>query len=298
MEHTRLKGVMAPVLTPMDEALNPDVPRWIALCKELLSEGCTGLAPFGTTSEANSLGIGERMEMLDRALEEGVPAQSLVVGTGTCALPDTVRLSAQAAARKCAGVLLLPPFYYKGVPEEGLFRSVAQLIEKVGDANLKVYLYHIPPVAVVGFGLGLIERLLKAYPGTVVGMKDSSGDVEFHLAALKAFPGFDIWAGTEKLLLANLQGGGVGTISAMANVIAPQIRAFHDSWKEPEAASRQAALDRHRLSIKDWPLIPALKAIKAGQTGHAPWSLTRPPLCPLSDSQAQAALVSYKASFS
>ncbi|TXT41993.1 MAG: dihydrodipicolinate synthase [Spirochaetes bacterium] len=297
MDQQRLRGVMAPVLTPMDGNLNPDVLRWIALCKELLSNGCTGLAPFGTTSEANSLGIEERIEMLDRAVEAGIPASKLVVGTGTCALPDTVRLSAHAATLKCAGILLLPPFYYKGVPEEGIYRSVAELLERVGDSSLKIYLYHIPPVAVVGFSLALIERLKKAFPMNVVGMKDSSADLAFHLSALKAFPDFDLWAGTEKLLLANLAGGGVGTISAMANVIPAEIRALYESWREPGAEDWQSALDSHRAAIKEWPLVPALKAIKADETGVDEWRLTRPPLVGLGDAQAQAMLAAYRATF-
>ena len=157
-----LHGVLAPVLTPMRDDLSPDTPKWIAFCKQLLADGCTGLAPFGTTSEANSLGLDERMEMLDALVEAGIPAELLMPGVGTCAITDTAKLAAQAARLGCGGVLMLPPFYYKGVSEEGVFRSVAEVVERVGDDRLRVYVYHIPPIAVVGFSLKVIERLIKS----------------------------------------------------------------------------------------------------------------------------------------
>ncbi len=153
MTERRLQGVFAPVLTPMNAELGPDVPKWIAFCRQLLAEGCTGLAPFGTTSEANSLGLDERMEMLEQLVASGVPAGQLMPGVGTCAIPDTARLSAQAANLGCGGVLMLPPFYYKGVGDDGIFRAVAEVIERVGDSRLRVYVYNIPPIAVVGFSL-------------------------------------------------------------------------------------------------------------------------------------------------
>jgi len=170
----QLGGVFAPVLTPMHNDLQPDTPKWIAFCKQLLADGCTGLAPFGTTSEANSLGLDERMEMLAALVDAGVPAAKLMPGVGVCAIPDTAKLARQAAELGCGGVLLLPPFYYKGVSDEGVFRAVAEVIERVGDSRLRVYVYHIPPIAVVGFSLANIERLIKAYPGVVVGIKDNS----------------------------------------------------------------------------------------------------------------------------
>jgi len=288
---------MAPVLTPMKEDLTPDLPRWISLCKSLLSEGCTGLAPFGTTSEANSLGLGERTDMLDRLIDAGVPAEKLIIGAGTCAFPDTVTLSAQAARLGCGGILLLPPFYYKGVSDEGIFRATAEVIERVGDSRLRVYLYHIPPVAVIGYSLALTERLLKAYPGTVVGMKDSSGDWTFQESILKAFPGFDVLSGTEKFLLPNLRSGGAGTISAMANIIPGEIRGLYDSWQSPDADRVQARLNTHREAIKEWALIPALKALRAERHQDQSWRKVRPPLVALDDVQSGHLVSKFKTSF-
>src|SRR5512138_3266702 len=216
----RIRGLLAPVLTPFHADLSPDARRLARHARWLLAHGCAGLAPFGTTSEANSLSVAERESLLDALLEEGIPADRLVPGTGSSALPDAVRLTAQAVRRGCAGVLALPPFYYKAVSEDGLFRFFAEVIERVGDARLRVYLYHIPPVAQVGFSLALVERLLRAYPRTVAGMKDSSGDYANTKAILDRFAkhGFDVFVGSERFLLAGMRGGGAGCISATANV--------------------------------------------------------------------------------
>ena len=258
-----LHGVLSPVLTPMRDDLSPDIPKWIAFCKQLLAEGCTGLAPFGTTSEANSLGIDERMEMLDALVAAGVPAAQLMPGVGTSAIPDTAKLAGQAARLGCGGVLMLPPFYYKGVSDEGIFRSVAEVIERVGDSRLRVYVYHIPPIAVVGYSLPLIERLIKAYPQTVVGIKDSSGDWNNLKAILEAFPGFGTFTGSERFLLPTLRLGGVGTISAMANVIPGKIRQLYDGWLAENADRVQDELNVARTALADYAAIPALKEIMA-----------------------------------
>src|SRR5512134_1499201 len=175
MSEQRIRGILSPVVTPFKADLGPDPERFIRHCRWLLSQN-VGLAVFGTNSEANSLSADERIELLDRLVGAGLDPARMMPGTGCCALPDTVRLTAHAMKAGCAGVLMLPPFYYKGVSDEGLFRSFAEVIERVGDRRLRVYLYHIPPVAQVPITLGLIERLLKAYPDTVAGIKDSSGD--------------------------------------------------------------------------------------------------------------------------
>src|ERR1043166_2326861 len=220
----RIRGVLAPVLTPFKADLSPDDKRLIAHCKWLLSQNC-GLAPFGTTSEANSLAVEERSTLLDALVAAGVDPARMMPGTGCCSIMETVKLTAQAVAHGCAGVLMLPPFYYKGVGEEGLYRYFSEVVQRVGDARLKIYLYHIPPVAVVGITTGLVERLLAAYPNAIAGMKDSSGDwnntkmfLDPFVTGSPARTGFDVFVGSESFLLANMRNGGVGTISATANV--------------------------------------------------------------------------------
>src|SRR5437868_11334238 len=221
----RIRGVLAPVVTPFQADFAPDSQRFIAHCKWLLSQNC-GLAVFGTNSEANSLSMEERTMLLDELVAARVDPSRMMPGTGCCSITETVKLTAQAVEYGCAGVLTLPPFYYKNVSEEGLYRYFSEVVQRVGDTRLKIYLYHIPPVAIVGVSVKLVERLLKAYPNAIAGMKDSSGDWNNTKAFLDAFAvrahpartGFDVFVGSESFLLANMRNGGAGTISATANV--------------------------------------------------------------------------------
>ena len=157
-------GVLAPVLTPFNANLEPDANALLAHCNWLLDEGVDGLAVFGTTSEANSLSAGERIALLEHLLDNGVPADKLMPGTGMCALSDTVALTRHAVEHGCRGVLMLPPFYYKAVDDDGLFASYAATIERVADTRLRIYLYHIPPVANVGLSLALIGLIAAHLP--------------------------------------------------------------------------------------------------------------------------------------
>jgi 4-hydroxy-tetrahydrodipicolinate synthase len=288
----RLSGVLAPVLTPFRADLSPDAARFTRHCRWLLAQGCDGLAVFGTTSEANSLSVEEREALLEELLRGGIDPAKLLPGTGCCALSDSVRLTRAAVRAGCAGVLMLPPFYYKGVSEDGLFRSFAEVIERVGDARLRVYLYHIPPVAQVGFTVKLVERLLGAYPRTIAGMKDSSGDWSNTQAMLDAFSrsGFDVFSGSERFLLANLRGGGAGCITATGNVNPAAIARLLREWRSPLAEQMQEGLNAVRGAVEKHPVIAALKAIVAHHSGDAAWRTVRPPLVDLPAAQAEALL--------
>ena len=211
----RISGVLSPVVTPFKADLSPDPERFVRQCRWLLSQN-VGLAVFGTNSEANSLSVDEKIELLDGLVGAGVDQARMMPGTGCCALTDSVRLTAHAVKVGCGGVLMLPPFYYKGVSDDGLFRNFAEIIERVGEARLRVYLYHIPPVAQVPITLGLVERLLKAYPQQTAGMKDSGGDWKNTQAFLDAFArgGFDVFPGAETFLLQGMRNGGAGWTEA------------------------------------------------------------------------------------
>jgi len=275
----RLRGVLSPVLTPFNRDLSPSAPRFIRHCGQLLESG-VGLAVFGTTSEANSLSVAEKLGLLDALLGEGFAADRMVPGTGTCAFPDTVELTRHAVQAGCAGVLMLPPFYYKGVSDEGLFRSYATVIDAVNDPRLRIYLYHIPPVSQVGISLKLIERLLKAFPGTIAGVKDSSGDWSNTAAMLKEFQpqGFDVFAGSEAVLLPTLRGGGAGCITAMANVNSANILRLFKTWQNGDAEGQQQALNGTRAIFQKLPIVPAMKAAIAWKSGDEAWGTVRPPL--------------------
>jgi 4-hydroxy-tetrahydrodipicolinate synthase len=293
----RPSGVLAPVLTPFRPDLAPDAERFLRHCRWLLSQGCAGLAVFGTTSEANSLSVEERERLLEHLLAKGIDPARLLPGTGCCALPDAVRLTSLATRSGCAGVLMLPPFYYKGVTEEGLFRFFAEVIERVGDSRLRVYLYHIPPVAQVGFGAKLVERLLARYPRAVAGMKDSSGDWENTRAMIDLFgrSGFDVFAGSERFLLQTMRAGGAGCITATANVNAAAIDALFRAWRTAEADRLQDSVNAVRAALEKHPVVPALKAIVAHHAGDAGWRLVRPPLVELAPERAGSLLAELRA---
>jgi len=314
MEANRIRGVLAPVVTPFKDNLSPDRERLIAHCKWLLARDC-GLAVFGTNSEANSLSFDERAMLLDELVAAGIDPARMIPGTGCCSITETVNLTTQAVKHGCAGVLMLPPFYYKKVSDEGLYAYFSEVVQRVGDARLRIYLYHIPPVAVVGITPKLVERLLQAYPSAIAGMKDSSGDWNNTKTFLEAFAGtscptasdFDVFVGSESFLLANLRHGGVGTISATANVNPAAIHSvFAEATTRQEAGSvsgprleaLQAKLNvvREVFSSTTFPsMIAALKQAIASYRNDPEWSRVRPPLIELTPAQAKTLSAEMKA---
>lgn len=279
------EGVLAPVITPFAADLRVDVDRYVALCRRLLAEGCTGLVPFGTTSEASSLSLEEKTTLLRALVDGGVPPGKLMPGTGLCALPETVALTRAAVELGCAGVLLLPPFYIKKVDDEGLHRYTAEVIERVGDARLNVYLYHIPPVAQVGWSPDLVQRLVKAYPDTVVGLKDSGGDPAYTRDILKRIRDFGAFTGNERFLADTLDQGGAGTISATANVNARLIRRLFDKWGTSQGQDLNDAVRAVRRTMDGYPTIAANKAVRARLDNDPELARVRPPLRPLDEAQ-------------
>ena len=284
----RMRGVLAPVVTPFDARLRPDTARLARHCRWLVEQD-VGLAVFGTNSEANSMSVGEKIALLEALVKSGLPPERMMPGTGTCAFPDTVELTRAAVRLGCVGVLMLPPFYYKGVSDEGLFRSYAQVIERVAEPRLKIYLYHIPPVSQIPISLALIERLIEAFPGTIAGIKDSSGDWSNTQAMLERFQprGFDVFAGSERFLLATLRAGGAGCITAIANVNPAAIVRLARYWRAEDAERQQAALDAVRAAFQQFPMIPALKAAIAHYAEDPDWAAVRPPLVELDETQTR-----------
>jgi len=293
----RIRGVLAPVVTPFKVDLSPDRERFIRHCQWLLSQNC-GLAPFGTTSEANSMSTDERISLLDELVAAGIDPSRMMPGTGCCSIVETVALTAHAVKHDCAGVLMLPPFYYKNVSEEGLYRYFSEVVQRVGDARLRIYIYHIPPVAVVGITPRLVERLLKAYPSAIAGMKDSSGDWNNTKTFLDAFAdtdrpaqaGFDVFVGSETFLLANMRNSGAGTISATANVNPAAIYQLYTVAADVDLEPQQARLNivREIFSNTKFPsMIAALKQAIAIYANDPEWARARPPLVELTTGQAK-----------
>ncbi len=294
----RIEGVLSPVVTPFKRDLSPDTERFVKHCRWLMKSGCAGLAVFGTNSEANSMSVEEKLELLEALVKGGVPAASLMPGTGHCALTDSVKMTREAVRLGCGGVLMLPPFYYKGVSDEGLFRNFSEIIERVGDDRLRLYLYHIPPVANVGISLRLIEMLLARYPGIVAGAKDSSGDWANTKAMLDQFKdaGFDVFPGSEVFLLDGLRAGGKGCITATGNVNPGPISEVFRNWRGPDADKLQAGINVTRKIMQKVPMIPALKAVTAHFSNDPGWKTVRPPLTELDPAQEAQVITELKAS--
>jgi len=284
---TRLRGAFAPVLTPFNTRFEPDVDRFIAHCRWLIGNQ-VGLAIFGTNSEAASLSVAERIAMTDAILQAGIPAARLMPGTGGCSVTDAITLTKHAVENGASGALMLPPFYFKGVSDEGLFAYYAEVIERVGSERLKIYLYHIPQMTQVPITLNLIEMLRKRYPDTVVGAKDSSGNWENTKAMLDNFAkdGFDVFPASESLLSKALPLGAAGCISATVNVNPAGIHAVYQGWNGASAAELQAKADRIRNIFQALPMIAAMKRVVADFSNHESWRVLRPPLCALSDDAA------------
>ena len=282
---SQLKGVFAPVVTPFGEDGSPDADRLLAHCRWLLSHEC-GLAVFGTNSEGNSLAVEEKLDLIDALIEGGVPAGRMMPGTGSCALPDAVKMCSHVARRGCGGALILPPFYYKDASDEGLYAFFADLIERVGDDRLRLYLYHIPPIAGVGFSLDLTGRLIEAYPEIVVGMKDSSRDDDNTRALLERFPGWGVFPGNEMNLVEFVRAGAVGTISATCNVNAPAIVDLYQNVDAADANDRLAKVNELRKALASYPMIPAMKALIAAANDDPVWRNVRAPLLPLGEEDA------------
>lgn len=282
-------GVFCAAASPLTADLSPDLDLLVRHCRRLLEQGCDGIALLGTTGEANSFSVDERKAMLEAVIAGGVAPQRLLPGTGVAAIPETVALTRHALSLGVTTVVMLPPFYYKGVSDEGLHAAYARVIEGVADDRLRIILYHIPQMSGVPLSHDLIARLRESFPDTVIGIKDSSGDLANMLAMVERFPGFSVLSGSDPLLLPLLRAGGAGSITAAANVIAPELaRIFagaHDPARAAEIDAVQARVSAIRTLSTSMPQIPTVKAMTALRTGEPDWRRVRPPLMPLGEAQ-------------
>jgi len=283
-------GAWAAALTPLNADLSIDVEAYLAHVRNLLGGGCDGVAALGTTGEANSFSVSERLALIDALGAAALPAERVMIGVGCCAAPDTIALTRAALAAGYPNVLMLPPFYYKNVTDEGVFRAFADVIERVGDSRLRVIVYDFPQMTGVTFSAALLKRLADAFKGVVVGVKDSSGDWPAMEAALAQLPGFLVFAGSERFLLPTLRAGGPGCISATANVTYAALAGLVARWRETDAGARQETITARRLALQRFPMVPMLKEIMANKTGQPRWRTLRPPLVNLSGDDAASVL--------
>lgn len=291
-----ISGVNCAAATPLNADLTPDLGLFAAHCQRLLAEGCHGIALLGTTGEANSFSLAQRRQILEAALKAGIGPDQLIPGTGVNAAPETVDLTKHALESGVTRVVMLPPSYYKSVSDDGVFASYARIIEALGDNRLRVILYHIPQMSAVPLSHALIGRLIEAFPGIVVGIKDSSGDLANMQAIAKAFPGFAVLAGADPLLLPLLQSGGAGCITATSNLIAGSLRTIYDHTADATRTDpAQARINAWRTLSNSYVQIPTIKAMIGLKTGEPAWTRVLPPLVPLSEAQQAELAVKFSA---
>jgi 4-hydroxy-tetrahydrodipicolinate synthase len=278
------RGVVAASVTPFRADGSIHVPLFAEHTASLLRSGCDAVLLFGTTGEGLSLTAEERRVALEQVVDHGLPPGRLLVGTGSLAFPDLVELTRAATARGVGGVLVPPPFHIKAVSDAGVYRTYDELVQRVGDADLRLYAYHFPQLTGVEVSFTVLEELRRAYPGQVAGVKDSSGEWDHTETLCHQFPDLDVYAGTERLLRPILDAGGAGCISATVNLTAPLAAAVRSGWQAgDDVAALQDDLATLRAHIASFPMIPALKTLLAHRSGRDDWLHTRPPLPSLPD---------------
>jgi 4-hydroxy-tetrahydrodipicolinate synthase len=280
--------VIAATATPFHDDLSVDYAHLVSHANWLLANGCDGLVMFGSTGESASLTLAERYTIVKALAAAGIAPSALLIGTGCCAIEDTVSLTSMALAAGCAGALVQPPFFFKGVSDEGVENFYRQLIDKVADARLRLYLYHYPQTVGVGVSPGLTARLLKRYPQTIAGYKDSSGDFANTMTIAKEFPTLDVFVATEARYLEFRESGGAGCVSATANVQSAAIRRLETALGTPAAAGLQAQVAAVRKVLEGAKGISSVKAMLAQIHASADWMRTRPPLLGLTSEEARA----------
>jgi len=298
MSEEGIRGLIAPILTPFNEDLSIAPDLYISHAKRLLDQGCAGLAPFGTTGEALSVGIDERITAIQGLIDGGIDPAIMIPGTGLSNVADTARLSRACLDMGCAGVMTLPPFYFKGVTEDGIYRYFEQLITAIGP-DARIYLYHIPPIAIVGISPTLAARLHADFPDQIVGIKDSSGDWS-NTRELFDIEGMVVYPGSELPLLEALELGGPGCISATANINATDISNVMNMYRQGDmsgAETLQETVKRFRVLIQDFSPIPAQKRLLALATDDTRWANVRPPLTAMSEEKGRELAETLKREF-
>ena len=284
-----IKGLISPILSPFNEDLSFNQSLYNELAEDLLANGCAGLAPFGTTGEALSIGNEERIRALQGLIDTGIDPSIMIPGTGLCNITDTIKMSKHALDLGCHGIMTLPPFYFKGMSDEGLFNYFEKLIEGINHQSLKIYLYHIPQVSGVGLSIELVKKLKKTFPNIVVGIKDSSGEWK-NTEALLGIDELIVYPGAELPVIDAIKLGAPGCISATANLnssdIAKVINLCHDNeWNNAEELHKK--VKSVRMLFQDYAPIPAQKRLLAMKTGNDIWSIVRPPLLSMSKEKGQ-----------
>jgi 4-hydroxy-tetrahydrodipicolinate synthase len=283
-----LQGLWCATLSPLDTRGAFDAARLANHAQRLFAAGVDGIAPFGTTGEGQSFSVAERRSGLDALIAAGIAPQRILAATGCAALPDAIELTRHAIAVGCTGALVLPPFFFKDVTDEGIYAAYAELIDGVGDNRLRLYLYHIPQVSGVGLSVAMVSRLAAAYPAIVGGVKDSSGSFDNSRALVAALPQLSIFVGHEPHLPALRKLGGAGTICGIANLYPRLMRRLYDHSLDSNPGADLPLIESVIAALMRFPIFGALKSLQAELSGDTSWRRLRAPLLPLSTADARA----------
>jgi 4-hydroxy-tetrahydrodipicolinate synthase len=281
------RGIWPALLTPLDSNLDINIPAFAKHALNLLDAGCVGVTPFGTTGEGPSFSVAERMAAIDGLIAGGVPAGRILVSTSCAALPDVVALTRHAVQAGAFGVLLLPPFFLKGVPDQGVIDFYSQVIDKVADDRLRIVLYHIPQISGVGLSHHVVQTLVQSYPTTIVGIKDSGGQRDVSLAFANAFmPPLQVWVGNEPDLQTLAAQGAVGAVSGVGNVMPRLLQRLVAQFDGRQAERDQARVKAFiAILVNGWGMTAAFKGIMAHINNDPGWRHVRAPLVALTDAQ-------------
>ena len=284
-----LNGVYTASLTPLTASFEPNIPALVRHAQWLLESGSDGVALLGSTGEANSLTLEQRLSIIEQTARE-LPPDRLMLGTGSCALQDSVRLTKASVDAGVFSVLVIPPFYYKPQSDESVLRFYSELISSVDEPRLRIIFYNFPKLSGYNFSVKILQELKQRFGDIAAGIKDSSGEWKNMLGIVQNIPDFMVYTGTETLLLDILKKGGAGCITATANLIAPECQRVYQDWKnnnQKVAEQAQMNLTDLRKSLENYPLVSELKSLFAAHTNAEEWENMLPPFAPILDKQVE-----------
>ena len=284
-----LNGVYTASLTPLTASFEPNLPALVRHAQWLLESGSDGVALLGSTGEANSLTLEQRLSIIEQTARE-LPPDRLMLGTGSCALQDSVRLTKASVDAGVFSVLVIPPFYYKPQSDESVLRFYSELISSVDEPRLRIIFYNFPKLSGYNFSVKILQELKQRFGDIAAGIKDSSGEWKNMLGIVQNIPDFMVYTGTETLLLDILKKGGAGCITATANLIAPECQRVYQAWKNNKqkvAEQAQINLTDLRKTLENYPLVSELKSLFASKTNAEEWENMLPPFAPILDKQVE-----------
>jgi 4-hydroxy-tetrahydrodipicolinate synthase len=284
-----LNGVYTASLTPLTASFEPNIPALVRHAQWLLESGSDGVALLGSTGEANSLTLEQRLSIIEQTARE-LPPDRLMLGTGSCALQDSVRLTKASVDAGVFSVLVIPPFYYKPQSDESVLRFYSELISSVDEPRLRIIFYNFPKLSGYNFSVKILQELKQRFGDIAAGIKDSSGEWKNMLGIVQNIPDFMVYTGTEALLLDILKKGGAGCITATANLIAPECQRVYQAWKNNKqkvAEQAQMNLTDLRKTLENYPLVSELKSLFAAHTNAEEWENMLPPFAPILDKQVE-----------